>query len=228
MEPLPLARQEPGDAGRVVGRFDELDLGLADGEEGDPDPVLRDVHHVLERQAEHVAPEPRGTVDRPHDQRDVVDLADAPDRVRNAPRRGVRIERLHQTVISSRWTPNAVRSRSLISPTVAWAFTASIIGGRRLSCPRAATSSRSRAAAHAAGSRSARTRRTRSTWRRSPSGSIRCSGAAACPASSSRNRFTPTTTRSPRSTACWTRYADSWIWRCWKPPSIAASVPPIE
>src|SRR4051812_8412191 len=48
VEALALAREKAGDAGRVVRRLDELDLGLADREEGDPDAVLGDVHHGLE------------------------------------------------------------------------------------------------------------------------------------------------------------------------------------
>ena len=39
VEALALARQEAGDAGRVVGRLDQLDLRLADPQERDPDPV---------------------------------------------------------------------------------------------------------------------------------------------------------------------------------------------
>ena len=46
---------------------------------------------------------------------------------------------------------------------VAWALTASMIGGSRLSPPRAASSSRVSAASHAVASRSARTRRTPAT-----------------------------------------------------------------
>ena len=40
VEALALRRKEAGDAGRVVGRLDELDLRLADPEERDPDPVV--------------------------------------------------------------------------------------------------------------------------------------------------------------------------------------------
>ena len=39
VEALALVREEAGDAGRVVGGLDELDLRLADREERDPDPV---------------------------------------------------------------------------------------------------------------------------------------------------------------------------------------------
>src|SRR4029077_15953591 len=149
-------------------------LRLADAEKGDPDLVRGDVHDRLELEAEKVVPEPEGVLDRGHDQRDMMDLAEATDGGRNASDRR-RHRRLPQIVISSRWTPNAVRNRSLISPTVAYALTASMIEGRRLSVPRAAASSRASAAAQAVWSRSARTRRTRSIWRRSPSGSIRWS-----------------------------------------------------
>ena len=64
VEALALAREEARDAGRVVGRLDELDLRLADAEERDPDPVRRDVHDRLELQAEQVALEPEGVLDR--------------------------------------------------------------------------------------------------------------------------------------------------------------------
>ena len=61
VEALALALEEAGDAGRVVGRLDELDLRLAHPEERDPDPVVRDVHDRLELEAERVAPETRAT-----------------------------------------------------------------------------------------------------------------------------------------------------------------------
>ena len=64
VEALALARQEAGDAGGVVGRLDELDLRLADPEEGDPDAVVGDVHDRLELEAERVAPEPERVLDR--------------------------------------------------------------------------------------------------------------------------------------------------------------------
>ena len=57
--------------------------------------------------------------------------------------------------------------------------------GIRLPSPRATASSPSIAAVQASAERSARTRRTRSIWRRSPSGSIRWSGGVVT--SSSRN-----------------------------------------
>lgn len=81
MEPLALAREEPSDTGRVVRRLDELDLGLADGEERDPHPVLPDLLDRLERQPEHVPPEAGGILDLRDDQRDMVDLAEATDAV---------------------------------------------------------------------------------------------------------------------------------------------------
>ena len=84
VEPLALAREEAGDAGRVVGRLDELDLRLADGQEGDPDAVLGDVHDRLELEAEEVAPEAEGVLDRADDQGDVMDLAEPADPGRDA------------------------------------------------------------------------------------------------------------------------------------------------
>jgi hypothetical protein len=48
-----------------------------------------------------------------------------------------------------------------------------MIGGEEVAVAAGDVASSSSAASQAAGSRSARTRRTRSTWRRSPSGSIR-------------------------------------------------------
>ena len=39
VEPFALGRQEPGDTGRIVGRLHQLDLGLADRQERDPDLV---------------------------------------------------------------------------------------------------------------------------------------------------------------------------------------------
>ena len=60
VEALALRGQEARDAGRVVGRLDQLDLGLADRQERDPDAVGLDVHDRLELEAEQVAPEPQG------------------------------------------------------------------------------------------------------------------------------------------------------------------------
>jgi hypothetical protein len=58
-------------------------LRLADREEGDPDPVPRDVLDLLELQPEAVTPEPRRVVDRADDQRDVVDPAEPADVLRH-------------------------------------------------------------------------------------------------------------------------------------------------
>ena len=69
-------------------------------------------------------------------------------------------------------TPRAARCRSR-RPSVR--RRASRIGTSRFASPRAASRTRSSAASAAAASRSARTRRVRSTWRRSASGSRRCS-----------------------------------------------------
>ena len=120
MEALALRGEKTGDAGRVVGRLDELDLRFADGQEGDPHPILGDVRDRLELEPEQVAPDAERLLDRADDQGDMVDPAEASDAIRHAGRRtrdGHR--RAPQTVISSRWTPNEDRSRSLISPTVA-------------------------------------------------------------------------------------------------------------
>ena len=57
MEALALALEEARDAGRVVGRLDELDLRLAHPEERDPDVVVRDVHDRLELEAQRVTPQ---------------------------------------------------------------------------------------------------------------------------------------------------------------------------
>ena len=78
VEALALARQEARDAGRVVGRLDELDLRLPHPQERDPDAVVGDVHDGLELEPERVAPEPERRVDRAHDERDMVDAADSP------------------------------------------------------------------------------------------------------------------------------------------------------
>ena len=76
VEPLALGREEARDAGRVVGGLHELDLRFADAEERDPHAVGRDVHDRLEIEPEHVAPEHQRRVDRPDDDRDVMDLAE--------------------------------------------------------------------------------------------------------------------------------------------------------
>ena len=85
VEPLPLRGEESGDAGRVVGRLDELDLRLADPEKRDPHPVGRHVDDRLRLEPQRVVPEPERTVDRADDERHVMDLAELPDPRRNGP-----------------------------------------------------------------------------------------------------------------------------------------------
>ena len=82
VEPLALRGEEARHPGGVVGRLDELDLRLADRQEGDPHPVVLDVHDRLELEAQHVPPQPERRLDRGDDQRHVVDLAERPDPVR--------------------------------------------------------------------------------------------------------------------------------------------------
>src|SRR5436190_18744985 len=72
----------------------------------------------------------------------------------------------------SRCSPNTLRIASAISPSVARASTAARPGGTRLVASRAAVATASSAARHSLWLRDARTLRTRSTWRRSMSGSI--------------------------------------------------------
>ena len=55
VEALALALEEAGDAGRVVRRLDELDLRLADRQEGDPDPVDWGWSWIVSRAAERRA-----------------------------------------------------------------------------------------------------------------------------------------------------------------------------
>ena len=76
MEALALPLEEAGDAGRVIGRLDQLDLRLPHPEEGDPDPIVRDVHDRLDLEGERVAPETERFLDRADDQRDMVDPPD--------------------------------------------------------------------------------------------------------------------------------------------------------
>ena len=76
METLALLVEEARDAGRVVGRLDQLDLRLPHPEERDPDPIVGDVHDRLDVERERVAPETERVLDRADDQRDVVDTAD--------------------------------------------------------------------------------------------------------------------------------------------------------
>src|SRR3954453_12256060 len=102
VEPLTLGREEAGDAGGAICRLDELDLGLPDRQEGDPDAIEADVHDGLELEAERLPPEAPGLLDRAHDQGDVVDLAEPTNGVWE--RRGRVGHRRPQIVISSRWT----------------------------------------------------------------------------------------------------------------------------
>ena len=122
--------------------------------------------------------------------------------------------------------PRARRSAPQISPTVQRARSASRIGdeqvpvaARRRAAPRRAPPR------PPAASRSARTRAVRSSWRRSASGSRRCS--STCSSSASAKRLTPTidalarldvaraSGRPPPRSRSWT-----------KPASIAATAPP--
>ena len=79
VEPLALRFEEAGHARAVVGRFDQLDLRLADGQERDAHAVAGDVHDGLELEVQHVAPQWERRIDRADDQRDVMDLADVAD-----------------------------------------------------------------------------------------------------------------------------------------------------
>ena len=107
------------------------------------------------------------------------------------------------------------RSPSLTSPSVALRLDR--VDDRRQQVARRSppSCSTSIARCHECGSRCLPTRLTRSTCSRSAAGSMRCSSGVCT--SSSRNRLTPTTICSPASTSRWTRYAASWISRCWKP-----------
>jgi hypothetical protein len=67
------ALEKASDTGRVVGRLDELDLRLTDGQERDPDAIRGDVHDGFKDQAELVPVEPKRLVDRSHDDRNVMD-----------------------------------------------------------------------------------------------------------------------------------------------------------
>ena len=80
-KPSPLLARKRATPVVVVGRLDEFDLGLPDPQECDPDPVIRDVHDRLEVEAERVAPQRERVLDRADDERDMVDPADAADRV---------------------------------------------------------------------------------------------------------------------------------------------------
>ena len=133
-----------------------------------------------------------------------------------------------QTVISSRWTPQAARrrSRDLADRGVrGHGLDDRRQQVRRRRGPR--RPSRRSAASQAPGSRSARTRRRPSTWRRSPSGSIRWTSGRA-PASSSRNRLTPDDDPVARARSRAGRGRPTpGSGAAGSPPSIAASVPPI-
>jgi len=83
MEALALLVEEAGDAGRVIGRLDQLDLRLPHPEEGDPDPIVGDVHDRFDLEGERVAPETERVLDRADDQRDVVDPPDPANGRRN-------------------------------------------------------------------------------------------------------------------------------------------------
>src|SRR5262249_4954915 len=124
----------------------------------------------------------------------------------------------------SRQTPHVCLSASHISPIVTNARAASWIAGIRFALPAASARSRASAASAATASRRARTAATRADCSRSSVGSVWWSAGAA--ASSSTNRLTPTTTRSPRSTSPWYRNAASAISRWKKFSSIAAPTPP--
>src|SRR5882672_499086 len=139
---------------------------------------------------------------------------------------GVRVRRStlvgHSEAVSSN-SPKTARMASQISPTVAFASTAEMIGGTRLAPSRAACEIAASAVRQAPALRLARTARTRSICRRSTSGSIAKRGWAPFRSRSpdkgsypfwvSAYSFTPTTIEAPESTASWARYADSWISR---------------
>ena len=84
VEALPLRGQEAGDARRVVGRADELDLALADGQEPDLDVVARDVLHDLEFEAKDVPIEAQGRLEVAYDHRDMMDPPKPPEVIRQA------------------------------------------------------------------------------------------------------------------------------------------------
>src|SRR6185437_11741749 len=100
----------------------------------------------------------------------------------------------------SRCSPQTPRSTSLISPTVAPAFTAASVGGKRLSAPLAAASIRPSASAFSGVWCAARQARVRSTCSRSTRGSIFI---AETTGASLTNSFCPTMTRFFSSTSSW-------------------------
>ena len=119
--------------------------------------------------------------------------------------------------------PKTPSSAPLTSPRVARASTAARIGSIRLVVPRAASSTARRAPSTREGSRSVRTRsRVARTASRSAGSGRKISGSA----SSTSYWFTPTTTRSPRSTSFCHSRAERRISRWTKPISTAATGPP--
>ena len=120
MEALTLGGQEAGHAGRRVGRLDQLDLRLADRQEGDPDAVVGHLLDDLELEAEDLPVEAEGGGQVADDDGNVVDPADPVDLLgQGRLDRESSVRPPAQIVISSRCSPHTARSRSLISPTVA-------------------------------------------------------------------------------------------------------------
>src|SRR6267143_2358262 len=161
-QPLPVARDESGDD--PVGRegLEKFDLRAAGPEEGDPDPLRGNVFGGLEL-------EPKGPVvgeggiELPHGHADVVGRSD------------------HISCLD-RCTPKTVRKTSLISPRVAFAWTASMIAGTTFSSPRATSSRRPRILVTARPSREAR--KVRRERARSPASFGFAFGVGTLPASS--------------------------------------------
>jgi hypothetical protein len=124
-------REEARDAGRLVGRLDELDLHVPDREERDVHTVGRDRHDGPGREAERIPVEAERGVHLADDDGNVMDAADAGNARRRQSHkrrrdvasagefRGAGIVRRRHTVTSSRCSPQAARSRSESSPTVA-------------------------------------------------------------------------------------------------------------
>src|SRR5712691_817916 len=117
--------------------------------------------------------------------------------------------RRHQMTAFSVYRPNTSTIVFMISPSVAYARTASRIYGIRLSLPAAAFLNRARAVDQRAGSRLARTSRTRATCSLSSLGSMRRISIGS--SSSTVNSLTPTTTLRFCSSSCWYRNAASAI-----------------
>ena len=120
--------------------------------------------------------------------------------------------------------PNSARSASQISPIVQYAASAARIDGSRLSVPRAASRTPTRASSAVSGSRSVRSCRVRSTCRASSSGPIRRSSTSACSPASA-NSLTPTMIRSPLSRRRASLNAESSISPWTNPSSIAGDRP---